>query len=395
MAPGSHSAAPSAIGYLHQTRWGLVALLEFGAARPDAAITLELHDDVAWEVDGSPTELLQIKHHQNATRSLTDSSTDTWRTLKAWMDTASPGDAAGPDLVLITTQVASDGSAMAALREETRNEAFALARLESIANESNADDTRMARDQFLALGGAHRAAFVSRIRVVDGSPHVHDISERVRRRLDTTLPTGHEDVFMSMVWRWWDEIALAMLQKKRRNIDMGRARASISDIRDQFTPDSLPTFVELRDLDQTALAAEYGTRKFVHQMRWVAFPPVNLAKAVVDYYRAYSNTVRWLDEDLIGTAELQAFSDNLVDEWEREFEWMLETIDGDADENTKQEAGRNLLRALLGQTGITVRARYDEPFFAKGKRHELADEGRIGWHPDFETKLQELLSVAD
>jgi hypothetical protein len=35
--------------------------------------------------------------------------------------------------------------------------------------------------------------------------------------------------------------------------------------------------------------------------------------------------------------------------------------------------------------------RYDEPFFARGKHHELADDGRIGWHADFRIKLRELL----
>ena len=82
-----------------------------------------------------------------------------------------------------------------------------------------------------------------------------------------------------------------------------------------------------------------------------------------------------------------------MDEWEREFDWMIDTLDDDADEAAKQEAGKQMLRQLLTQTGITVRARYNEPFFARGKRHVLADSGRIGWHPDFESRIQELLQV--
>src|SRR5690349_18077263 len=112
MASASHSAAPSAVGYQHQTWWALVELLRAGADRPDAAMTLELHDDVAWERDGNPTELLQVKHHQGVQRTLTDASSDVWRTLKVWMDTARPGDAAGPELLLITTQTAGSGTAV-------------------------------------------------------------------------------------------------------------------------------------------------------------------------------------------------------------------------------------------------------------------------------------------
>jgi hypothetical protein len=102
MAQASHNAAPNAVGYQHQTWWALVELLRSGPSRPDSALSLELYDDVAWDQAGSPTELLQIKHHEGSHRALTDRATDVWKTLKVWMDTASPGDADGPALVLVT-----------------------------------------------------------------------------------------------------------------------------------------------------------------------------------------------------------------------------------------------------------------------------------------------------
>jgi hypothetical protein len=394
MASASHSAAPSAVGYQHQTWWALVELLRSGADRPDAAMTLELHDDVAWEQAGNPTELLQVKHHQGAHRPLTDASTDVWRTLKVWMDTARSGDASGPELLLITTQTAAVGSAVAALRPESLDVDAALSGLEFVASGAASAQTEKAREQFLALSSSDRRTFVSRIRVIDGSPHIEDVPALVRSYLQWALPTGHEELFLAMVWRWWDEQALAMLQGRLPRLDVGAAQTAIADIRDQFTSGSLPTLVELGDVDAATVAAEYRTHTFVHQMRWVAFPPRILEKAIVDYYRAYAQTVRWLDEDLIGVAELTKFEAELVDEWEREFDWMIDTLDDDADDSVKQEAGKQMLRQLLAQTGITVRARYNEPFFARGKRHVLADAGRIGWHPDFESRLEKLLQVS-
>jgi len=393
MASTSHGAAPSAVGYQHQTWWALVELLRSGPSRPDAAITLELHDDIAWERDGTPTQLLQVKHHQNTARALTDASTDLWRTLKVWMDTAIPGDALGPKLLLVTTQTAGTGSAAAALRPETLDERAALAALEAIASASRSEQTKMAREQFLALSASERRTFVSRVRVVDGSVRIEDVSAHVGTQLHWALPVGHKELFLAMVWRWWDEQTLAMLQGRLRSVDVAAAHAAISDIRDQFHCESLPTLVELGDVDETTVAAEYRTHTFVQQMQWVAYPPRNLQKAIVDYYRAYTQTVRWLDEDLVGLAELARFEEELVDEWEREFEWMVDTLDDDADEAAKQEAGKQMLRELLAQTSITVRARYNDPFFARGKRHILADGGRIGWHPDFESRLQDLLQV--
>jgi len=394
MASALHSAAASAVGYQHQTWWALVELLRSGARLPDAAITLELHDDVAWEQDGSPTQLLQVKHHQHTQRALTDTSSDVWRTLKVWMDTATPGNATGAQLLLITTQEAGTGTAVAALRPETLDESVALIRLEVVAHEALSEQTKSAREQFLELSPSDRRTFISRIRVIDGSPRIGDVPTLVGAHLQWALPTGHEELFLAMVWRWWDEQALAMLQGRLRSLDVGAARAAIADIRDQFTAESLPTLVELLDVDATTVAAEYRTHTFVQQMQWVAYPPRNLQKTIVDYYRAYAQTVRWLDEDLIGVAELTKFEIELVDEWEREFDWMLDMLDDDADEAAKQQAGKRMLRQLLAQTGITVRARYNEPFFTRGKRHVLADAGRIGWHPDFESRIQELLRVS-
>jgi hypothetical protein len=394
MASASHSAAPSAVGYQHQTWWALVELLRSGVDRPDASITLELHDDVAWEQDNNPTHLLQVKHHQQTHRALTDTSTDMWRTLKVWMDTATPGDASGPRLLLVTTQTAGAGTAVAALRAETLDERAALSGLEAVARNTASDQTRRAREQFLALSPGDRQTFLTRIRVIDGSPHIQDVPTLVRTHLHWALPTGHEELFLAMVWRWWDEQALMMLQGRLRSLDVGVAQAAIADIRDQFTSERLPTLVELLDVDVDTVAAEYRTHTFVQQMQWVAYPPRNLQKAIVDYYRAYVQTVRWLDEDLIGVAELTKFEAELVDEWEREFDWMLDTLDDDADEAAKQEAGKQMLRQLLAQTGITVRARYNEPFFVRGKRHVLADSGRIGWHPEFEGRVKKLLQVA-
>ncbi|AKL68111.1 ABC-three component system protein [Streptomyces sp. Mg1] len=394
MGKGSHSAAPNAVGYQHQTWWALVELLQSGASRPDAAITLELYDDIAWEQAGTPTELLQVKHHRGQHRALTDMSSDVWRTLKVWMDEASPQDPYGPALALVTTEIAGESNAVAALRPQSRDEPEALRLLEIVARTSQSGQTAEARAQFLDLGDTARLTFVSRIRVVDGSPRIEDVGAQVKQHLHWALPPGHEDLFLAMVWRWWDEAALALLQGGQRGVDVGEAQAAIADIRDQFTRDNLPTLVELADVDGSALGQKYRTHPFVQQMQWVAFPPRNLQKAIVDYYRAYTHSVRWLEEDLIGATELTRFEHELIDEWEREFEWMLESLTDSAGDEEKKTAGKALLRQLLAQTGLTVRSRYSDPFFARGQRHILADSGKIGWHPDFETRIAELLSVS-
>ncbi|MFG2250789.1 ABC-three component system protein [Spirillospora sp. NPDC048823] len=146
-------------------------------------------------------------------------------------------------------------------------------------------------------------------------------------------------------------------------------------------------------MDADQVIAVHGEDPFVHQMRWVGCNDANLRRAVVDYYRAVTQATKWLTEDLIGLHELEKFEDNLRDEWERVFHDMVEDLGLEADEQAKITAGKALLRRLRDSTAVTVRPRYNEPFFARGRRHVLADSGDIGWHPDFESRVEELLSI--
>jgi len=112
-----HSAAASAAGYLYQTNWALVDLLRKGQGRPDQAITLEMHDDVAWTSLDDPTdavELLQVKLHPVGTGAgLGDMAVDMWKTLKVRVDRPDAADPQGPELSMVTTSVASPGTACA------------------------------------------------------------------------------------------------------------------------------------------------------------------------------------------------------------------------------------------------------------------------------------------
>jgi hypothetical protein len=69
---------------------------------------------------------------------------------------------------------------------------------------------------------------------------------------------------------------------------------------------------------------------------------------------------------------------------------MVEDLPAGATEEEKKTAGKRLFRQLRDST-LTIRTRYTDPFFARGKRQELADLGHLGWHPEFETHLSQLL----
>lgn len=395
MASDAHGAASSAAGFHHQTQWALLELLRNGGTRPAGAISIELLDDVAWETVGTPTELLQLKHHLDGQGSLTDGSVDLWKTLAVWMDTVDAVFADGPSLYLITTGVAPEGSAASFLREEDRDVQAAHDLLLSAAQTLSGIDTRKSRAKFDAMLGSDRLTLLTKVHVLDRSKSLDQVRAQLLSELAFVSPAGHEELFLGQVIGWWDGVAVDMLTGRRKRVAVAEAKRAISALRDSFQPDNLPTLVPLSDVDEDALAGRYTSRVFVRQLEAVGFPPRNLRKALVDYYRAYRQTELWIDEDLIGAHELQRFQDDLIDEWEREFEFMIAELPDDASDDDKSKAGMKLLRALLNSAQIKVRPRYDDAFFSRGKRHELADEGRVWWHPDFAEQLRILLNRSE
>ncbi|MEV4630786.1 ABC-three component system protein [Micromonospora sp. NPDC049523] len=392
MPAGEHNASGSLVGYMYQVHWCLLELLKRGPERPDFAISLELHDDVAWDLNGSPQDLLQTKHHLNSNAGLGDKDVDVWKTLLVWIETAKPGDQHGPQLFLVSTSHAADDSAAGLLRPDGRRDVVqAICRFDDAATTSTNDKTAKARQQYLALTPSQRGVFVDRIWVLDDAPRIGDVDAAVRRALWNTLPLDHEDMFLSLVWKWWTAVALDMLQGKKASVTAAAARTMISGIRDRFSDDHLPTTIELSDVDEDTVVTSHENRPFVHQMQWVRCNTTNLRKAIIDYHRAVAQTVEWVADDIIGLRELERFEDNLRDEWQRHFADMVEDLGDAASEPDRIAAGKTLLRELRESTAVNVRPKYNDSFFARGKRHELADRGRMGWHPDFERLMENLM----
>ena len=80
-----HGAAASALGYLFQCRYALLEGLRIVPDTPQLLISIEKFDDVAFEANGEPTELIQTKHHIDKAGDLSDGSVDLWKTLAIWL----------------------------------------------------------------------------------------------------------------------------------------------------------------------------------------------------------------------------------------------------------------------------------------------------------------------
>ncbi len=388
------SAADSLVGYLYQMRVALLWSLQRLPAGADFMVSVETLDDVTFETKGGePQELVQTKHHRNREANLTDASPDLWRSLRIWFEAAEAGQTIpGTSLHLLTTAQAADGSVASRLRKTNRDVAAALTALETTAQLSTNRVNGAAYAAFLKASPARRHALLDAVVVIDAAPTIAGTDQELRAVVFSAVERRHLESFLERLEGWWIRRVLRQLATSGDRILAEEIEAQMGDFREQFKQEALPIDDDLLDftLDEATHAAHAGST-FVRQIELVKASKQRIAAAIRDYYRAFEQRSRWLREDLVYVGEVQQYERRLVEAWDLVFLAMKDEIGEAATEDAKNQAARSVLK-WAEQSVIPIRPQVTEPFVTRGSLHMLADEQRVGWHPDFRTRLAELLA---
>jgi len=380
------SANAASLGYFYQARFALLKLLQ---AEPDAEMSLERFDDIAFEQDGTPTELLQTKHHINRTASLTDSSSDLWKTLRIWSESILNGSIRPQDtiLTLITTGLAPSDSAASLLRPENRNEESALQRLSQIAKTSTSQTNKSAYEAFLTLAIEQQESLLASVNVIDSSPDITDVHDQIVKELRLTVRSKFLDLVCERVEGWWFSRVIKHLTEGSRSPILAKELVDqIHDIQEQYFEDSLPIeFLEAIGPDEGDL--DQADRVFVQQLRLVLIQEPRIRFAINNYYRAFEQRSKWIREDLLHVGELDKYEARLIEEWRNRYEIMREDLGDESTEARMQTEGRSLYNWVDTQAEIRIRPKVSEPYVMRGSYHILANQLRVGWHSEFLTRL--------
>jgi C-terminal domain 7 of the ABC-three component (ABC-3C) systems len=130
-------------------------------------------------------------------------------------------------------------------------------------------------------------------------------------------------------------------------------------------------------------------RLFVSQLQLIAIGNEAFDLAIRDYKRAYLQRSLWLKDELLPAADLARYEDTLIDEWEHSRAEAHASV-GNGDE-ALEEAGRDLY-SRIQRVQIAIHDSRKEAFICRGSYHMLADELRVGWHPEFVARLREVLA---
>lgn len=384
------SAGDSALGYLYQTRAALLSSLRRLTREQQFSVYLETLDDVVFETAGSPTELFQFKHHLKSAANLTDASPDIWKSLRVWMAGRSNGSI--PDdarLFLATTSPVASGSAASKLLTLERNEAEAAAAFLSIATTSSNETNAASYKLYLQMTEPERIKLLASVVFLPQEPNISSISTRLREHVLLAVRRDFVDSFLSRLEGWWLLRCLNHLTSGSTTpILSDELESHMNELRDQFLSDKLP-------VDDDILATEislsdYEQRIFVHQARLAGVNARRVVGAVRDYYRAFEQRSRWIRENLLVVGELERYERTLCEEWELMFAQVADEI-GNSEAEAEQRRAAMLMYKWAEDSLYPIRARVTNQSLSRGSLHILADQQRVGWHPQFKERLRQLL----
>jgi hypothetical protein len=353
-----------------------------------------------FEKQGSPQELLQLKHHTNPA-SLTDSSCDLWKTIRIWSTNFREGEISFPDtaLTLVTTAQAPDDSIAALLRpDNNRQPKLAAKRLLDIASTSTNASLTSSFDAFKALSPHQQAMLTQAIQILDNSPSIIDTACEIKDRLKVAVRRRHLDALYERLEGWWLGKMVRHLGGESTDLITGfEVFDKIREIAEQFGPEVLPIdYLEAQP--PIPPDPETDNRRFVMQLKEIAVNNRRIEKAILDYYRAFEQRSRWAREELLIGDELEQYEKKLVDEWERFYlalqdDWQLD--EATATEQDCQRFGREVYKWIDQAANIPIRPRVTEEYVMRGSYHILADRNPPGvwWHPLFVKRLEQLLTV--
>ena len=388
---GQYSAAPAALGYFYQCRYALLEALRRLPVGDRVCIGIETLDDVVFETDGSAVEILQTKHHINEHATLTDASPDLWKTLRIWIEGRSDGSIPqDAKFFLITTALCSDGTAAAYLRPDDRDEKKAIERLAATVSSSTSETNAPAYQAFKELDGDARAILMKAVTVLDASPSIGQLDDRLRQAVFYAVERRFLDSYLQRLEGWWyRRVVNHLLDRNAAPILGEELEAEASRIRDQFKEESLPVDDEI--MRASVDANGYMDRPFVEQLNLIGVNQNRVLHAIKNYYRAFEQRSRWMREDLLHVGELDRYEERLIEEWDLLFQQMRDELGDDVAEDVKKRAAKELYKWVEIGAHHLIRPAVTEPAIARGTYQMLADDLRVGWHLEFRERLQALL----
>ena len=385
MQKSKYSAAAPMLGYFYQCRLALLEFLKRLKSDPDITVAIETLDDVVFEKNGSPTEIIQVKHHTKQKANLTDASTDLWKTIRIWCDLFTAGKVHEKTILcLMTTETASNNSASWFLRAVERDILKAENLLIQISQTSSSNTNQEAYAKFNSLLPLERQGLLEKVLILDNGLLNQNLQENLTRELWGVCDRQNVGQLLDYLEGWWLKKVISELDCDMRNPITGyEIDTEIAFLREQFKSNALPIHEEIQSAipDLTC----YSNWPFVKQLRLIKIGEKRIQLATKFFYQAFEQRSRWVREDLLVDNDLNKYDSTLIEEWIIRFEQIKDSNDLNNENEDEIASGQKLYQWFESEANIPIRASCQNPFITRGSFQILSNRFEVGWHPNFKS----------
>ncbi|MEV0132270.1 ABC-three component system protein [Dactylosporangium sp. NPDC050688] len=391
MSANPFEATASALGYAYQFRYSLVSAVElYSKHGVDWSLGIEAGDDVE-VIRQSIRDLTQLKQRAPGTK-LTDSSSDLWKTLRIWSIGILKKTIETPStrLLLVTTAEVPAGSAASFLLpygDPNRNPEEAIRLLDLAAVKSKNQNQQKLYAEYLKLDRPQKLAMLGACEVLCESPNIFELRKQLENsaRLAVGVARRQTPDFIRDLEGWWFEQCLSCLQTPGAMIDGVDFDAMFTSIKERFRPDQLRVDPDIESMSPPSTG--FDRHIFIKQLKLIGSRQSRLNSAARDYIRASTQRSRWARNQVLLVGELDSYDNRLREEWEINFDRMLDDLADVDDPEARVKAAEILYRRVEDMTHLVIRDGCHQPFVIRGSFQHLADQKQVGWHPDYLTLL--------
>lgn len=186
-----YSAADILSGYLYQCQVALLESIKRLNSNSSSKFTIgiECLDDVSFLENGKPSKIIQVKHHVDENKGLSDMSVDIWKTAEIWCDRLKHKKITEDTLrYLVTTQTINEATASFYLQADQRDCFLAEELLLKAAAESIAKKTNGIRKKFIKIPHEKRINILKNTYIIGGNPLHQDIRKSLEKNLRISCP---------------------------------------------------------------------------------------------------------------------------------------------------------------------------------------------------------------
>jgi len=239
-----YSAGEQGLGYIYQARLALLHLLQLPE---DTAVFLEKDDDLDF-LDSEGGKSLASLKHKAVGDSLTDLSTDFWKSVRIWLLRYKRDGRSVSNLrfFLFTTSTVSDNSFLKRFlsdQSDSTNESISLSEaVDTVLSKSKSKLIGEIATSFNELSQAEKQNFLERVLILDCSPRINDIPMFIKDRHMRSVRREYRDFVFERLEGWWSDAVIKQLTGTTKEGIFGHEVSDkLSAFTHEYKADNLPT----------------------------------------------------------------------------------------------------------------------------------------------------------